>query len=106
MKRSYAKQLAEKVTNRELKEMFYNAQREIKDWEKVSKINKSMSIGSAFNILSAGVDSDDFVTKNLHPIVRFNMVREFGEYLPDYQPEQTQIKSNIKITHHEPRFLK
>ena len=106
MRRSNAKQLAEKVTNRELKEMFYNAQREIKDWGKVSKINKSMSIGSAFNILSAGVDSDDFVTKNLYPIVKFNMVREFGEYLPDYQPEQTPIKSNIKITHNEPRFLK
>ena len=109
MKKTYAKQIAEKVTNQELKEMFYNAQRSITqwgNWEKVSKINKSLSIGAAFNILSYGVDTEDFLIRDLHPIVKLNMIREFGEYLPNYQPEQTKNKPNIKITHHEPKFLK
>lgn len=109
MKKSYAKKLAESVTNQELREMFYNAQRSITqwgNWEKASKVNKSLSIGTAFNILSYGVDSDEFMDQKITSIAKFNMIREFGEYLPNYQPEQTKVKSNIKITHHEPKFLK
>jgi hypothetical protein len=109
MRRSYAKQLAENVTNQELREMFYNAQRAITQWggwEKVSKVNKSISTATAFNILSCGVDSEDFLEQKISPITKFNMIREFGEYLPNYQPEQTKTKPNIKITHHEPKFLK
>lgn len=109
MKKSYAKKLAESVTNQELREMFYNAQRSITqwgNWEKASKVNKSLSIGTAFNILSYGVDSDEFMDQKITLIAKFNMIREFGEYLPNYQPEQTKVKSNIKITHHEPKFLK
>jgi hypothetical protein len=109
MKRSYAKKLAENVTNSELREMFYNAQRSITQWggwEKASKINKSLSISTAFNILSCGVDSDDFLEQKISPIAKFNMIREFGEYLPNYKPEQTKSKLDIKITHHEPKFLK
>ena len=109
MKKSYAKKLAETVTNQELRQMFYNAQNSITQcggWEKASKINKSMSIGSGFNILSTGVDSDDFLDKKIAPIAKFNMIREFGEYLPNYQPEQIRTKPDIKITHHEPKFLK
>jgi hypothetical protein len=109
MKRSYAKKLAETVTNEELRKMFYNAQRSITqwgNWEKVSKVNKSISTATAFNILSYGVDSEDFLDQKISPIAKFNMIREFGEYLPNYQPEQTRTKPNIKITHHEPKFLK
>ena len=109
MRRSYAKKLAENVTNSELREMFYNAQRSITqwgNWEKASKVNKSLSIGTAFNILSCGVDSDEFLDQKIAQIAKFNMIREFGEYLPNYQPEQTKTKSNIKIIHHEPKFLK
>ena len=109
MRRSYAKQLAEGVTNQELREMFYNAQRSLTQWggwEKVSKVNKSISTATAFNILSCGVDSEDFLDQRIAPIAKFNMIREFGEYLPNYQTEQTRTKPNIKITHHEPKFLK
>ena len=109
MKKTYAKQIAEKVTNQELREMFYNAQRSITqwgNWEKVSKVNKSLSIGTAFNILSCGVDSDEFLDQKISPIAKFNMIREFGEYLPNYKAEQSKLKPNIKITHHEPKFLK
>jgi hypothetical protein len=109
MKRSYAKKLAEDVTNQELKEMFYNAQKSITqsgDWGKVSKVNKSLSVSTAFNILSCGVDSDEFLDQKIAPIAKLNMIREFGEYLPNYQPEQARTKPNINITHHEPKFLK
>ena len=109
MKKTYAKQIAEKVTNQELREMFYNAQRSITqwgNWEKVSKVNKSLSIGTAFNMLSCGVDSDEFLDQKISPIAKFNMIREFGEYLPNYKAEQSKLKPNIKITHHEPKFLK
>lgn len=109
MKRSYAKKLAESVTNQELREMFYNAQRSLTQWggwEKVSKVNKSISTATAFNILSCGVDSDDFLEQKISHIAKFNMIREFGEYLPNYKPEQAKVKPNIKIAHHEPKFLK
>ena len=109
MTRGYAKKLAESVTNQELREMFYNAQRSLTQWggwEKVSKVNKSITKATAFNILSCGVDADDFLEQKISPITKFNMIREFGEHLPNYQPEQTKSKPNIKIIHHEPKFLK
>jgi len=109
MTRGYAKKLAERVTNQELRDMFYNAQRHLIQWggwDKASKNNKSISVACAFNILSCGVDNEDFLSKKLNDIVKFNMIREFGEHLPDYIPEQKEVKKDIKIIHHEPKFLK
>ncbi len=103
MKRNEAKKIAETVTNLELKEMFLNAQNDIKDWAKTSTVNKGMTKGTAFNILSKGMGND--LTKPIHILAKINMVREFGEYLPNYEKKGKEKKELPKPVHQEPNFL-
>jgi hypothetical protein len=79
MTRKLAKEIAETITNEQLQAMFDAAKVGITDWKTVSKINKGISKGAAWNILV----SDFYVDDNLDPIIKFNMVREFGDFLDD-----------------------
>ena len=100
MTRAEAKKLAEKASVADLKYMFVNAYAQIRDWQRPSKVNKGMTVGAAFNILSkCSIDS------NTHMLVRVNMIREYGEYLPDYEPPVKKSKNNPIIHHEEPNFL-
>jgi hypothetical protein len=101
MNRSDAKKIAETITNEELNEMFENAKANITDWTKVSNVNNGMSKGSAWNILASDFD----IETNYHNLAKINMVREFGEFLPNHlKPvKETKIK-NINVVHQEPRF--
>ena len=96
--RQEAKNLAESVTADELKQMFLNAQKSIKDWTKVSRQNKGLSKGVAFNILSKCLDTSSELAKT-------NMIMEFGEYLPTFKKEIIEKKHGIPPTHQEPNFL-
>ena len=100
MRRSEAKTIAEKVTVDELKQMFINARKGIKEWEQVSRVNKGMTKGTTFNILSKCGISD-----NTHILAKTNMVWEFGEWLPNYKKEETKKKSEVKPVHQEPKPL-
>ena len=100
MNRTDAKLIAEKITNEELAEMFENAKANITDWTKVSSVNKGMSKGAAWNILASDFDVD----KTYHNLAKVNMVREFGEFLPNYLKPTKKPKSTIKAVHQEPRF--
>lgn len=100
MTRTEAKKLAEKVSVADLKFMFVNAYSKIRDWSRPSKVNKSMTIGAAFNVLSkCGID------KNMPFIAKLNMIREFGEYLPNYEPPVKKSKNNLNLHHEEPNIL-
>ena len=101
MNRKIARKIAESITNEALKEMFENAKKSIKDWSKVSNVNKGMTKGTSWNIL--GKDFD--VTVNYHILAKTNMVREFGEFLPaKYVPEK-KLKPPIKPpVHQDPQF--
>lgn len=100
MTRTEAKKLAEKVSVADLKYMFVNAYSKISDWERQSRVNKGMTIGTTFNVLSkCGVDS------NTHILAKINMLREFGEYLPDYEPPAKKTKKNSSAHHQEPNPL-
>jgi len=100
MTRAEAKKLAEKVSVADLKFMFVNAYAKIRDWQKPSRVNKGMTIGTTFNVLSkGGIDS------NTHMIAKTNMIREFGEYLPNYEPPVKKTKTNNNIHHEDPIFL-
>lgn len=101
MERSKAKKIAQIITNEQLAEMITNAKDGIKDWKKVSSVNKGMTKGSAWNILAKNFD----VAQKLHILHKINLVREFGEFLPDYlKPQKKQKSKDIAPFHQEPIF--
>lgn len=102
MNRSKAKIIAETITNKELELMFISAAHNITDWTKTSSINKSMTKGCAWNILA----KDFNVDVNYSKIAKVNMVREFGEFLPEEITLQfnKSKKPTIVPTHQNPDF--
>lgn len=96
--------LADKITESEMSEMFENAKVVIKDWTKVSRINKSMSIGTAWNILYGGFTVNEF--RHQSALGKRNMIFEFQEFLPKHLIPEKKVKnkSEIKITHQNPKF--
>ena len=102
MNKSNAKKIAETITFNQLQEMFNNAKNNIDDWTKVSSVNKSMTIGTTWNILFVGLKPA--VINQKHALI--NMIWEFGDYLPDEVKitNKTKEKSEVKVTHQEPKF--
>ena len=90
MNKSTAKQIAETITNEQLLVMFTNAKNSIKDWNKVSIVNKGMTKGTAWNILAKDFD----INKTYHILAKTNMVREFGDYLP-IKIEMSSLYGNV-----------
>lgn len=79
--------------------MFDNARVNIKDWTKVSNINKGCTKGVAWNILAKDFKLDfDYKW-----IAKYNMIREFYNYLPEAL-KQKKEKKEIKPVHHDPIF--
>jgi hypothetical protein len=100
MERYKAKQIAETITNEQLKEMLDKAKDNIKDWTKVSTVNKGLTKGVAWNILGSNFDE----TKKHHILAKINMVREFGEFLPEDLKPKKKEKHTIVPIHQEPKF--
>lgn len=104
MNRIEAMVLSEVVTLDELKEMFRNAQNNIEDWERMSRINKGMTIGAAYNILSFEPDKYSSI-KDINTLGIINMIWEFGEYLPGYEkPSSKPRPDRSTVIHQEPKF--
>jgi len=104
MNRKDAKEIAETVSLEDLKQMFIKAQNSIKDWTQVSNVNLGLSKGVAFNILSKGIDKHTSA-KEIHIMGKTNMVREFGEYLPNYEKKIKPKKTYPAPSHQEPIFI-
>lgn len=100
MNRNDAKKIAEVITNEQLAQMFANAKAGIKDWEKVSAVNKGMTKGTAWNILAAAFDP----TKTYNSIAIKNMIREFGDFLPDELKPKKPKRPLPKPVHQQPKF--
>lgn len=101
MNRTDSKKIAEVITNEQLQEMFNNAQVKIKDWTKVSNVNKGMTKGSTWNILAKNFD----VNAKHHIMAKVNMIREFGEFLPENLKPVKKNKVNNSIPfHQDPEF--
>jgi len=101
MNRNEANKIAETISADDLIQMLVNAQNNIKDWTQVSTVNPIMTKGTAFNIFTKGSISD-----KLHVMAKVNMLREFGEFLPNYEK---QVKSKRELptpVHQEPIFIK
>ena len=101
MNRPQARELAETITNDQLKEMFDNAKAGIKDWTKVSSVNKGITKGVGWNILAKDFD----VNHQYHILAKTNMIREYGEFLPYHiRHKETKKKDYGKPVHHDPIF--
>jgi hypothetical protein len=92
MNKKDSKIIAETITNEELLDMFNNAKENITDWTK----------GVSWNILAKDFD----MNHKYHILAKTNMVREFGEFLPDQLKPQKINKqsSNNPPVHQEPKF--
>jgi hypothetical protein len=101
MQRHIAKQIAEKITNQQLKEMLDKAKIGVENWTKTSNVNKGLTKGAAWNILAAGFD----VNMEYHWLTKLNMIREFGNFLPDELKPKKKDKPHIKPIHQQPNFL-
>lgn len=101
MTRIRAREIAEKITNQQLLDMFKAAREGIKDWTKVSAVNKGITKGTAWNVLVRDFD----VNHQHHIMAKTNMVREFGDFLPEeLNAKKTQVKNEFKPVHREPDF--
>jgi len=101
MNRNDARKIAETVTNEQIANMFAEAKAKITDWTKTSLVNKGITKGVAWNILAKDFD----VTAKHHILAKTNMVREFGEFLPDQLKPKKKKLGNLKPpTHQEPFF--
>ncbi len=101
MNKKDSKEIAKFITNEQLKEMFDRARGSITDWTQISKCNKSMTKGVAWNILA----KDFNLEMEYSVLAKTNMVREFGEYLPtQLKPIKKQLKETIRVIHQDPIF--
>jgi len=100
MKREHAKKIAETISNEQILNMIETAKTKIKNWNKRSIINKGLSKGTAWNILASDFD----ITKEHHILYKINLIREYGEFLPDeFKPKKVH-KDYTPPVHQEPKF--
>lgn len=100
MNKNVAKQIAKTITNEQLQHMIKNASKKITNWEKVSVVNKSFTKGVAWNSLCRNFD----VNHNYHIFQKMNMIREFGEFLPDEIKPQKRSRKRITPIHQDPQI--
>ena len=102
MNKTQARKIAETITFPEVEQMFENAKKNITDWTEVSAVNKGMSKGTAWNILSDGLNPR--IIKQ--PLALRNMIWEFGDHLPDSARIEPAKKTREKVSvhHEEPVF--
>lgn len=75
--RSEARQIAQKITFEQIKAMLTTAKSSITDWTSHSRLNKTLSKGMTWNIMTKALRPD------MHILVKTNLVMEYGEYLPE-----------------------
>ena len=105
MNRNLAKKLAAVVTTKDLYEMLNRARLSLTedDWKKTSILNKSMSKGTTWNILTKNFN----LNKRYDTIIKFNLIREFGEFLSAELKDKFKKKSKpllLTVHHQDPTF--
>jgi hypothetical protein len=100
MNRKNSKLIAELITNEQIARMFEKAKAGIEDWSVVSAVNKGMTKGAAWNILTKAFDVD----KRTHILAKTNMVREFGDFIKDEFDLPKKTRKKIIPHHQEPVF--
>ena len=101
MNKKDAKIIAETITNEQLERMFSNAKEGITDWKALSIINKSITKGTAWNILTKAFDVR---VKNRNN-AKIIMLMEFGDFIKhEFDIPKKEIKKRLVPFHQEPVF--
>ncbi len=99
MNKRDAGKIAETITLDQLRTMFNNAKDNITDWQVVSSVNKNMTKGAAWNILTLPVD---VTPERVSKLAMRNMVWEFGDFLPeDVKIKRKSKKKQKSVPYHE-----
>lgn len=97
-----ALEIAHNISNDNLETMFMNAMEGIEEWGETSYVNKGMTKGTSWNILAQNFDPEEKYGYS----AKCNMVREFGNFLPEdlrvKNPPESIFKVNV--IHQEPNF--
>lgn len=100
MRRHEARELADHLDNSHLYIMLKAAKENIKDWNQRSVVNKSLTKGTAWNILAKDFD----VNHHYSALAKSNMIMEFGDFLPDNLKPVKQKRILVDTIHQEPDF--
>ena len=102
MNKTNAKLIACSITFDQLTKMFDNAKTNIKDWTKLSAVNKGMTKGAVWNIFHPNLKPSIMS----HKLALKNMIWEFGDHLEaDLKINQTTKESiNVNVFHQKPKF--
>ena len=101
MNRKDAKIIAEIISNAQLARMFQRASEQITDWRAVSAVNKGLTKGAAWNILTKAFEAEG----KLRPIAKLNMVMEFGDLIrSEFKLNSAKTKPKITPHHEDPVF--
>jgi len=100
MNRIDSKEVAKTISNEDLSIMFNNAKASVKDWRKRSLVNKSMTIGVSWNILA----KDFNINHVYNMLIKTNMIRDFGEFLPNTIKKHKYKKDEREPYHENPKF--
>lgn len=101
MNKRDAKKIAETITNKQLKEMIDAAKIGIKNWTVVSSCNSGITKGTAWNILAKSFD----VSVEHTNLYKVNLIREFGDFLPDELKIKKEKKKDTKPPIHQKPIL-
>jgi len=108
MNRKDAKIIAQTISLAQLADMFKNAKAGITDWKQPSKVNKSITKGTAWNVLTQGFIGESTMITSPSLMAKKNMIHEFGDFLPE-EIKLVKLKpkkGDIAIVHQEPKFTK
>ena len=101
MNKANAKLTAPNLTPKDILEMFEAAKAQIKDWTVVSNVNVSLSKGAAWNVLYPSRNSITQRHLDHAYIPAVNMIREFGEFLPEGKKASTPKHRVEVVCHHQ-----
>jgi hypothetical protein len=99
--KQYAKQLSEKITDNQIRDLIQKTKVEITEWAVSCRCNKNFSRGKFWNIFCA-----DYKNGSI-PMVKRRILEEFGDLLPNElkeKPKTKRIKNTPFCYHEEPKF--
>lgn len=101
LSKDYCHKLSESISNKDLMQMLGKAQRTIKDWSVPSRSNKGLSRGTNWNLFCKHFT----INSSISAIIKYRMLEEFGEFLPDHLvPIKAKTQPTKRPTHQEPVF--
>lgn len=96
----FALELSYTISNDELFETLKNAKVKIKDWEKPSRKNKGLSIGTHWNLFCKDIDFEN----DISIILKYRILEQYKDFLPNKLKEEKIKKPKVTPTHSEPFF--